>query len=217
MHRNLKKPLHHERNLKTPPIRPRSYQKGHKCIPKNAMTTNHLQRLITKNDRKTPMPTQQNPTIRKARPTDREALAEMRLLMQHHMEASNPNIWRMTEEGRRSITKDIEQMLSDEEGRVLVAEEDETVVGFTYGRVVIRETYTPKTVGHIDTIYVEPAQRRQGIGSGLVRELCRYFREQGVDEVNLRYVLGNEEADEFWRTLGLTPVIQTANTPPRSP
>jgi ribosomal protein S18 acetylase RimI-like enzyme len=159
------------------------------------------------------MPTQQNPTIRKARPTDREALAEMRLLMQHHMEASNPNIWRMTEEGRMSITKDIEQMLSDEEGRVLVAEENEAIVGFTYGRVVSRETYTPKTVGHIDTIYVKPAQRRRGIGSGLVRELCRYFRERGVDEVNLRYVLENEEAEEFWKTLGLTPVIQTANTP----
>jgi ribosomal protein S18 acetylase RimI-like enzyme len=77
---------------------------------------------------------------------------------------------------------------------------------------VSRETYTPRTVGHIYTIYVEPAHRRRGIGSGLVRELCRYFRERGVDEVNLMYVLGNEEAEEFWRTLGLTPVIQTANT-----
>jgi len=34
MHRNLKNPPHNERNQKTPPIRPRSYQKGHKCIPK---------------------------------------------------------------------------------------------------------------------------------------------------------------------------------------
>ena len=31
--------------------------------------------------------------------------------------------------------------------------------------------------------------------------------------MNLRYVLENEEAEEFWKTLGLTPVIQTANTP----
>ena len=159
------------------------------------------------------MPTHQNPTIRKARPTDREALKEMRLLMQHHMEASNPNIWRMTEEGRKSIAKDVEKMLSDDEGRVFVAEENEIIIGFTYGHIVSRETYTPRTIGHIDTIFVKPAQRRQGIGSDLVKELCRCFREQSVDEVNLRYVLGNKEAEEFWMALGLTPVIQTANTP----
>ncbi|MDH5791019.1 MAG: GNAT family N-acetyltransferase [Candidatus Bathyarchaeota archaeon] len=154
-----------------------------------------------------------NATIRKARASDRNELLRMRLRMQEHMEASNPRIWRITEEGRRQIWPEVEETLNDEEDRVLVIEEEGIIMGFAHGRVVSRETYTPRTVGHIDTIYVEPAQRRQGIGNGLVRELCEYFRERGVDEVNLRYVLGNEEAEEFWRTLGLTPVIQTANTP----
>jgi ribosomal protein S18 acetylase RimI-like enzyme len=154
-----------------------------------------------------------NATIRKVRASDRDELVRMRLRMQEHMEAANPGIWRITEEGRKQIGPDIEGVLSDGNGRILIAEKEGAVIGFAHERVVSRETYTPRTVGHIDTIYVEPAQRRRGIGSGLVRELCGYFRERGVDEVNLRYVLGNEEAEEFWRTLGLTPVIQTANTP----
>lgn len=153
-----------------------------------------------------------NATIRKAKASDRNKLLRMRLRMQEHMEAANTGIWRITEEGRRQIWPEVEETLNDEEDRVLVAEEEGIIMGFAHGRVVSRETYTPRTVGHIDMIYVEPAQRRQGIGSGLVRELCGYFRERGVDEVNLRYVLGNEEAEEFWRFLGLTPVIQTANT-----
>ncbi len=37
IHLNVKKPPHNERNRKTPPIRSRSYQKGHKCIPKTAI------------------------------------------------------------------------------------------------------------------------------------------------------------------------------------
>lgn len=154
-----------------------------------------------------------NAKIRKARASDKDELVRMRLRMQEHMEAANPGIWKITEEGRRRIWPEVEETLSNGEDRVLVAEEEGIIVGFTHGRVVSRETYTPRTVGHIDTIYVEPAQRRRGVGSGLVRELCRYFRERGVDEVNLRYVLGNDEAEEFWRILSLTPVIQTANTP----
>lgn len=212
MHRNLKKPPHNERNPKTPPIQPRSYQKGHKCIPKTAMTTNQLQRLITKNERKTPMPTQQNPTIRQARPTDREALVKMRLSMQEHMEASSSRIWRMTDEGRRSIAKDVEQMLSDEGGRVLVAVEDGAVVGYTHGRVAHRVEYVPSGVGFIHGIYVQEPSRRRGVGTLLVWELAKYFRSQNVDEANLRYVRGNREGEGFWRSLGFEPVIHTANT-----
>jgi len=154
-----------------------------------------------------------NATIRKARASDGDELLRMRLRIQEHMEASNPGIWRITEEGRRQIWPEVEETLNDEEDRVLVAEEEGIIMGFAHGRVVSRETYTPRTIGHIDTIYVEPAKRRRSIGGGLVRELCEYFRERGVDEVNLRYVLGNEEADGFWMVLGFTPVIQTANTP----
>ncbi|MFX0210681.1 MAG: GNAT family N-acetyltransferase, partial [Candidatus Hodarchaeota archaeon] len=106
------------------------------------------------------MPTQQNPTIRQARPTDKEELVKMRLSMQEHMEASSPRIWRMTDEGRRSIAEDVEQMLSDEEGMVLVAEEDGAVVGYTHGHVAHRVEYVPSGVGFIHGIYVQEPSRR---------------------------------------------------------
>jgi hypothetical protein len=64
-----------------------------------------------------------NATIRKARATDRDELLRMRLRMQEHMEAANPGIWRITEEGRRQIWPEVEETLNDEEDRVLIAEE----------------------------------------------------------------------------------------------
>lgn len=151
--------------------------------------------------------------IRPAETRDREELVKMRLQMQRHMEASNPGIWRITEEGMLQTGPDVDGTLSDEDGRVLVAEEDGMVIGFAHGHVARRNAYTPRVVGHINTIYIKEPQRRRGIGSRLVRELCLFFRAEGVEEVNLRYVLGNKEAEGFWRSLGFNPVIQTANTP----
>lgn len=47
----------------------------------------------------------------------------------------------------------------------------------------------------------------------MVREIYRYFRERGVEEANLNYILGNIEGEGFWRGLGFEPVRASANTP----
>jgi aminoglycoside 6'-N-acetyltransferase I len=153
-----------------------------------------------------------NPTIRETQPEDRNQLVEMRLLLQNHLETSNPGIWHMTEQGKQEIGQDIDQMLSDEDGRVMIAEEDESITGYAYGHVSHRTTLTPKIVGFIYGIYVRELYRRRGTGTRLVEELCKFFRAENVEEVNLRYVLDNREGEEFWKALGFKPVIHTANT-----
>lgn len=159
------------------------------------------------------MKPQTESTIREAGPADRDELVEMRLLLQYHVEASNPRIWHTTEQGKQEITRDIEQMLSDESGRVMVAEMEGNIVGYTYGTVSHRTSYTPRSVGFINGIYVREPYRRRGIGTRLVWELCKFFNAESVEEVNLRYVLGNREGEEFWKSLGFKPVILTANIP----
>ncbi|MBO3803684.1 MAG: hypothetical protein JTT11_07450, partial [Candidatus Brockarchaeota archaeon] len=49
-------------------------------------------------------------------------------------------------------------------------------------------------------------------GKRLVKGLCRFFRQEGVEEVTVRYAVGNEEAEGFWKGLGFKPVIIAANT-----
>jgi GNAT superfamily N-acetyltransferase len=151
--------------------------------------------------------------IRTAETKDREELVEMRLQMQHHMEASNPRVWHVTIEGRQGFYTEVDEMLADQDGEIIVAEADEGLVGYTYGRVAHRANYTPGGVGFINGIYVQEHLRRRGIGTRLIQELCRFFKTHSVEEANLRYVLGNREAEGFWRSLGFKPVLQTANTP----
>jgi len=45
-----------------------------------------------------------------------------------------------------------------------------------------------------------------------VGELCKFFDAENVEEVNLRYILGNREGEGFWKGFGFKPVILTANT-----
>ena len=58
--------------------------------------------------------------------------------------------------------------------------------------------------------------RRGGVGSCLVAELCRFFAAEGVRDISLRYVVGNEEASQFWAALGFAPRIVTTGAERRT-
>ena len=150
-------------------------------------------------------------TIRRAAASDLDGLLEMRLSLQRHVEASNPWIWRITEEGRRRLRQELEQMLEDGESRMVVAVKEGDLVGFAYGRIAHRKDYLPKSVGFISMVYVRENSRIQGVGSRLVGDLCRFFRSENVEDVTLQYALGNREAERFWSGFGFEPIMITAN------
>lgn len=44
----------------------------------------------------------------------------------------------------------------------------------------------------------------------MIRHVCEFFDSEGVEDVTLRYIIGNKEAERFWEKLGFKPVITTA-------
>lgn len=150
--------------------------------------------------------------IRSATISDMNELFRLRLSLQHHVEASNPWIWRITDEGKNRLRQNFEQMVTEGDGRMVVAEGEGGLVGFAYGEVAHREDYLPRSVGLLSIIYVEENHRMKGVGSLLVGELCRFFRSENVEDVTLRYALGNREAKGFWSGLGFESIMLTANT-----
>jgi len=153
--------------------------------------------------------------VRRARTSDLEKLVELRIRVQEHMEASSSRVWRITEEGKRNLRKTLEESLSKKDGLMLVAEKDNDLMGFIYGEVTHRPDYLPPGTGQISLLYVKEDFRRHGLGSTLVKELCRFFRNENIDEVTLRYVLGNIEGERFWSSLGFKPVLVTVSRPLR--
>jgi len=44
----------------------------------------------------------------------------------------------------------------------------------------------------------------------LVKELCRFFNSNKVENLTVRYIIGNKEAEGFWRKLGFETIIVTS-------
>mgnify|MGYP000458395758 FL=1 len=150
-------------------------------------------------------------TIRPAVHEDLGRVAELLLALQDHLEASNPHLWRMDDEARANLKGGTAGRLSQPDSTVLVAEhEADGVVGVILGRVVTNKRYDPPRAGMIDQAVVRVDHRRQGVATQLVAAMCDFFAREGVADLSLRYVAGNEEATRFWAALGFTPRIVTA-------
>jgi GNAT superfamily N-acetyltransferase len=151
-----------------------------------------------------------NISVRKATFSDVKKLTELRLLLQQHCEESNSQIWQMTDEGKALLKRKVQNDFVNESSRIFIAEIKGNIVGFAHGDVSHRTDYLPKNVGSISTVYVDSNFRRKGVGALLIRHLCEFFDSEGVEDVTLRYIIGNEEAERFWGKLGFKPVITTA-------
>jgi GNAT superfamily N-acetyltransferase len=148
--------------------------------------------------------------VRLAQRADLDHLVTLQLALQDHLEASNPDLWRMSDQARGQLKGQLAARLAAPDGCVLVADHvEDGVVGVIYGRVVTNKAYTPIRTGIVDQAFVQPKHRRHGIGTRLVAELCRFYAGQGVDDLSLRYVTGNEQAAAFWAALGFRPRIVT--------
>ena len=150
-------------------------------------------------------------TIRPARDADMDRLIELLLALQDHIESANPDLWRMKRDARSNLRGQIASRLWADQGHALVAEHmEDGVVGVIFGRIVRNNRYTPSQAGLIDQVFVRQDHRRAGVGSLLVADLCRFFAGHEIEDLSLRYVIGNQQAEDFWTSLGFAPRIVTA-------
>jgi aminoglycoside 6'-N-acetyltransferase I len=154
-------------------------------------------------------------TIRRAASSDVESIVNLRLRAQEHFERSNLLIWRMTEDGKKLLKQKVANDLADSNIRILLAEVDKDVIGYVQGEVTRRSEYLPGTVGQVSLIYVKERFRRKGIGRRLLKEVCKFFEAENAEHLTIRYILGNREAERFWRKFGFEPMITTSGTYPK--
>jgi ribosomal protein S18 acetylase RimI-like enzyme len=159
--------------------------------------------------------TMNNLTIRRATFSDVERIVEFRLLLQKHAEKSNPRIWRVAEEGKKLLKQKVEDDLANGNIRVLLAETGGKAIGYVQGEVTRRSDYVPETVGHISIMYVVKQFRIKGVGRCLMKELCKFFSSNKVEDLTVRYIIGNKEAEGFWKKLGFESIITTSSTYPK--
>lgn len=91
------------------------------------------------------------------------------------MENSNPNIWRLTEDGVEQVRNQMLDFLTDPDSVTFIAKEKTQIIGYADGLIRRRITHLPLVLGHIGNIFVEEAYRNRGAGALLVNALCEYF------------------------------------------
>ncbi len=153
-------------------------------------------------------------TIKKAGSSDAEKILKLGLLLQQHAEKSNSSIWRITDEGKNLMKQQVKDDLTDSNVHFLLAETKREAVGFVEGEIIRRTDHLPRSVGHISRLYVVKQFRRKGVGSLLVKELVKMLNSEKIEDLTVRYIVGNREAEGFWTKLGFKPIITTSNADP---
>ncbi|UCG00951.1 MAG: GNAT family N-acetyltransferase [Candidatus Heimdallarchaeota archaeon] len=86
----------------------------------------------------------------------------------------------------------------------LVAEIEGKVVGFIFGEASGWEYGVPENIGWIDTIGVDPAFQKKGVGGLLMKELLNYMKKVGVDTVYTLVNWRDWELLRFFNAIGFT-------------
>jgi [ribosomal protein S18]-alanine N-acetyltransferase len=87
--------------------------------------------------------------------------------------------------------------------RLLVAEAGERLVGFVVGKVV---GSGEGSFAELESVVVEAAARRRGVGRALCEAVIAWCREQGAAELELEVRAGSDGAVALYAGLGFTAV-----------
>jgi ribosomal protein S18 acetylase RimI-like enzyme len=127
--------------------------------------------------------------VRPATTDDLDTIRELWTAMED--EIGGPEWVRETWEEERV---DVERRLRD--GAILLAEDDGMAIGY-----LGLDFRNPK-VAEIQSVYVDPAQRRRGVAAALMAEAARMSREHGYDHIHLDVLANNHGALAVYERLG---------------
>jgi GNAT superfamily N-acetyltransferase len=111
----------------------------------------------------------------------------------------------LTEQGRRNLSRMLAMSAWHRDAFCLVAVENNEIVGFVNGRTNDEGGLLPSQSGEIDSLYVVPEQRGNGISRALAEAAVDWLRDQDVSVI--RYLSCADAVDDhsFWQALGFEP------------
>jgi ribosomal protein S18 acetylase RimI-like enzyme len=147
-------------------------------------------------------------TVRDYTPHDRQHLTECLDRMHDHMVALDPwsRLVRSPGHSAAFIRQFLQRVKSDS-GFILVAEADGKPAGIAVCWVrpfdaAQRTTELPTRAGLLSDLSVLPEWRGKGIGSRLIQEAERRFREDSCDQMSLGVFAPNRDALRLYQRLG---------------
>lgn len=136
--------------------------------------------------------------IRAVREQDGDAVADLWDRMCREVPDGGP----LTEEGKRNLARMLAMSAWHRDAFCLVAEAEGRLVGFVNGRLSAGDGLLPGVVGEIDSLYVTPEARCQGLGRQLAEAAISHLCGHGAGVLRYLSCIDAKQAHEFWRSLG---------------
>ena len=137
---------------------------------------------------------------------DFDSVNDIFMQMQYLHVEHRPDLYRKIDRPTTTKAWDYEASLEDNNMVMLGAEYEGKIVGFCI--VEIRETQSKALVpcisAHIRNIAVCEDYRRMGIGKALYHEAVMRGKARGAERVDLKVYSFNDNAIEFYKSLGMT-------------
>jgi GNAT superfamily N-acetyltransferase len=108
------------------------------------------------------------------------------------------------------FTAGLRETLSRSNAATLLAEDDGVFAGFVSAGIEANQPdRLPERHATIGYLYVEPSQRRRGVGRALFAAVAEWARTcDGVSHVEMPVLAVDDQASAFWRSLGFAPFIE---------
>jgi GNAT superfamily N-acetyltransferase len=150
--------------------------------------------------------------IRRATRADIPVLAELELVLPHHMVGA-PVFSKLPLQPIEEVREEIEGDFDDPRYTWLVAEHEGNVVGDAIGLSVEHSSgnsslIRPASAGFLGYAAVLPEARGLGVGRALGEAVMAWSRDAGYGAVTTDWRSTNTEADRTWRALGFRPTFR---------
>lgn len=92
--------------------------------------------------------------------------------------------------------------------------EDKYYVGFYKNEKLIAvmdliDNYPDKDIAYIGFFMTDVSMQNKGLGTEIIRDLCKYLAAEEYQSVRLAWVKGNPQAEHFWLKNNFTPIMET--------
>lgn len=132
-------------------------------------------------------------------------VAQLHLEVAQHVKNVSDDPYFNFESSETNVVEEkLKEGFNDPAGRIYVAREGKEVIAFISGHIM--PCYLPislvKKVGYISAAYTSPQYRGQNVMRILDDLMNQFFKENGVEYVELHVMLGNQMAMDAWEKLG---------------